>query len=155
MIYLLDTNILLRLGEPAHPHHAAAIQSLRTLATAGHTFAISSQTIAEFLAVATRPIPDRGLGMDQATADRELSKVTAALTVFYDSKEVMDELRRLVVAHAVTGKSVHDCHLVATMNVYRVRDILTFNVRDFTRYPGITIHDPTTLPVPASEGGGR
>jgi hypothetical protein len=87
------------------------VSALRTLATAGHTFCIASQTISEFLAVATRSVADRGLGMDHAQADGELTKVTQSLEILYDTKAVVDELRRLVVLHSVSGKSVHDTRL--------------------------------------------
>ena len=145
MKILLDTNILLRLSEKTHRHHPYALGSLRELAASGNTFCIGSQTVAEFLAVATRSIADRGLGMDQARADRELSKVTSALETLYDSAAVMTELRRLVVAHSVIGKSVHDARLVATMNINGVREILTFNMQDFVRYPDINVLDPAQV----------
>ena len=145
MRILIDTNILLRLSELTHFHHAAAVESLRRLAGARHTFCIGSQTVSEFLAVATRSTADNGLGMDQATADRELGKLTEALEILFDSPAVLDELRRLVVAHSVVGKSVHDAKLVATMNVSGVKDILTFNRQDFIRFPQINVLDPSAV----------
>jgi predicted nucleic acid-binding protein len=48
----------------------------------------------------------------------------------------------LVGTHLVSGKQAHDAHLVAVMLVYAVTDILTFNIADFRRYPGITVLDP-------------
>jgi predicted nucleic acid-binding protein len=143
MKILLDTNILLRLSEANHPHHAAAIAAVRKLSTEGHVFCIASQTIGEFLAVATRAIPDRGLGMSQKDADTQLSKLITAIEVLYDSAAVMAELRRLVIAHNVVGKSVHDTRLVASMISYGVKDILTFNKADFVRFTSIQVLDPT------------
>jgi predicted nucleic acid-binding protein len=148
MRILLDTNILLRISEPAHPHHLACVGALRTLTGAGHTLCISSQTISEFLAVATRSVADRGLGMDQAKADEELTKVTRSLDTLYDNKAVVDELRRLVVSYGVTGKSVHDTRLVAVMNVNSVVHLLTINTRDFTRFAGIKVLDPRAPSTP-------
>jgi predicted nucleic acid-binding protein len=145
MRVLLDTNILLRLSEKAHPHYQPAIESLRRLAAEGRTFCIGSQTVGEFLAVAARAVEDRGLGMNQATADAELSKVTSALDILYDSPAVIVELRRLVVAYGVVGKSIHDARLVATMIGNGVRDILTFNVRDFARFGEISVLNPLDL----------
>ena len=48
----------------------------------------------------------------------------------------------LVGKHLVSGKQAHDAHLVAVMLVYAVTSILTFNIADFQRYPGITVLDP-------------
>ncbi|SRR5258706_8076853 len=145
MRILLDTNILLRVSEPGHQHHQAAIASLKVLAIAGNTFAISSQTVYEFLAVATRAIGDRGLGMSAALADAELSKLIAALEMVYDSAAVVAELRRLALLHGISGKSIHDAHLVASMSAHGIADVLTLNVRDFSRFTGINVLDPTTI----------
>ena len=148
MKVLLDTNILLRLSEKTHPHHLPAVEALRHWAGEGHTFCIGSQTISEFLAVAPRPLKDRGLGMAPAVADGELSKVTSALDVLYDSPAIMTELRRLIVAHDVAGKSVHDTRLVAAMNVNGIKEIATFNGHDFSRFNMISVFDPSKLPSP-------
>ena len=146
MKVLVDTNVLLRSSQPAHPQHASAVAAVQTLTTSGHVLCISSQTIYEFLAVATRAISDRGLGMSQADADALLDSMLAAFDVLYDSPAVSSELRRLVVAHGVTGKSVHDTRLVAAMNVNGVGSLLTFNVRDFGRFSGIAVLDPQNTP---------
>lgn len=150
MRILLDTNILLRLSEKSHRHHPAAIESLRRLASQRHVFCIGSQTVGEFLAVATRPIADRGLGMDQLTADTQLSKVISALDVLYDSPAALAELRRLVVAHNVVGKSVHDARLVAAMNTNAVQEILTFNGGDFAPFQIKVLDASSIANVPSS-----
>jgi len=80
--------------------------------------------------------------MDQTKADAELTKVTRSLETLYDNKAVVDELRWLVLLHSVSGKSVHDTCIVATMNVNSVSHLLTINVRDFTRFPGLHLLDP-------------
>src|SRR5947208_884988 len=113
MRVLLDTNILLRSSQPAHPHHSAAVASVAAISKRGDLLCISSQTVYEFLAVCTRDVNDRGLGMSQVEADAQLSKLLGGIDVLYDSAAVIQELRRLTVAHAVKGKSVHDARLVA------------------------------------------
>jgi hypothetical protein len=50
-----------------------------------------------------------------------------------------------VLAHAVSGAQVHDARLVAAMHVHGLTHLLTLNVPDFTRYPGITIVHPQTF----------
>jgi predicted nucleic acid-binding protein len=64
---------------------------------------------------------------------------------------ILGEWERLVTDQQVSGKKVHDARLVAVMTLYRITHILTFNMRDFTRYPGITaIHprDASVVPTP-------
>jgi predicted nucleic acid-binding protein len=144
---LLDTNILLRSSQPNSAHHGAAVASVSALMAAGRTLCISSQTIYEFLAVATKPVKENGLGMSHEDADAQLAKLLRGIDVIYDSELVADELRRLVVAHRVTGKKVHDVRLVAVMTVNNVPELLTFNIDDFKRFAGITAFPPS---VPAS-----
>jgi predicted nucleic acid-binding protein len=50
---------------------------------------------------------------------------------------------KLVSARLISGKLAHDAHLVAVMEIYAVKDILTFNGADFRRFPGITVLDPS------------
>jgi predicted nucleic acid-binding protein len=117
------------------------LNSLRRLAAQGRTFCIGSQTISEFLAVATRSIADHGLGMTQVAADAELGKLIFALEILYDSAATIAELRRLVVTHSVIGKSVHDTRLVAALISHGLTEILTFNIRDFDGFAEIHVID--------------
>jgi predicted nucleic acid-binding protein len=65
---LLDTNILLRIIEPAHPMHQTAVDALVVLTQAKETICIVPQTLYEFWVVATRPRADNGLGLPPAAA---------------------------------------------------------------------------------------
>jgi predicted nucleic acid-binding protein len=60
--FLLDTNIILRLAEPAHPMHAAALDASSVLLGADEVVYIVPQNIAEFWNVCTRPRNQNGLG---------------------------------------------------------------------------------------------
>jgi len=62
-----------------------------------------------------------------------------------DSLATFEEWRRLVVTHSVMGVEVHDAKLVASMNVYLITHLITFNVADFKRYPGITAVSPADV----------
>lgn len=55
------------------------------------------------------------------------------------------EWRRLVLTNSVAGVEVHDAKLVASMNVYGITHLLTFNVADFKRYPGIVAVSPSDV----------
>ncbi len=142
MRVLLDTNLLLRLSQPDHPHYPGVTAALSELAGSAAHFCISSQTVYEFLAVATRPLSASGLGMAQADADAEIEKLVLGLTMLYDSPSVVKQLRFLVVHYSVTGKSIHDARLVATMQVNGIASLMTINAADFRRYSGIALIDP-------------
>jgi len=42
----------------------------------------------------------------------------------------------------VSGRQVHDARLAAVMLAHGVSHVLTFNVEDFRRYPGIVTVNP-------------
>jgi len=142
MQILLDTNLLLRRSQPSAHDHKIAIHALATVRASGRKFFISSQTIYEFMAVATRSVAENGLGLSYAAADIALTHLLTDIDVLFDSAVVVAETRRLIVLHKVTGKKVHDARLAAIMNVHGIKEILTFNHRDFDRYPEIVALNP-------------
>ena len=103
---------------------------------------VSSQAIYEFMAVATRSVADNGLELSHAAADIALSHLLIKIEVIFDSSAVAEETRRLIVLHKVTGKKVHDARLAAIMTTHGINEILTFNHKDFARYPEIAALNP-------------
>lgn len=144
MAVLLDTNILLRLLQPHHPHCASAEHALLTLRARNEVLYLTVQNLVEFWAVITRPIDENGLGLttEQATADVNSLK---RLFVLLPEAPLLTEWERLVAAYGVAGKSTHNAHLVAAMIVHEVKTILTFNIGDFSRYAEIAVLDTKTL----------
>jgi len=47
-----------------------------------------------------------------------------------ETDDIYPECERLVSANRVLGKEAYDARLVATMNVHRIKRILTFNIGD-------------------------
>jgi predicted nucleic acid-binding protein len=142
---LLDTNILLRASQPGHAHHADAVSAPLALISAGRTLCVGAQTAYEFLAVASKPMSENGLGMRHIDAVSQLDKLLGGVEVLLDSMDVIAELKRLVVTHQVTGKKVHDCHLVAVMGTHHVSEILTFNAADFLRFTHLQVLLPHVI----------
>ncbi len=77
--------------------------------------------------------------------DRELNRLRSLFHLLEGAAGIADSWQRLVTQYQVSGKQVHDAHLVAAMQVYGVRTILTFNGDDFRRYPGITVVNPASV----------
>ena len=71
-IYLVDTNVLLRLVDRTHPLHQIVRTALRKLRVAGHKLRATSQNFVEFWNVATRPVARNGFGLTPAEFDRLL-----------------------------------------------------------------------------------
>jgi predicted nucleic acid-binding protein len=143
--YLADTNILLRSASPAHPMHADAVRSVGTLLSRGERVCVFPQNLIEFWAVATRPAGVNGLGFSPSQAEAEVGKIESLLTVLPDSPSIYPEWRRLVIAHSVSGKQVHDARIVAAMKVHGITHLLTFNLSDFSRYSFLTLVDPVSV----------
>lgn len=142
---LVDTNLLLRSAEPAHPMCAPALNALAVLRGRGERLCIVSQNLVEFWSVATRPTARNGLGMTAAQAEVELFRLEMLYIHLPDTPAIYAEWRKLVVVHAVTGVNVHDARLVAAMWVHGLSDLLTFDRDHFNRYPGITVIDPNSV----------
>jgi predicted nucleic acid-binding protein len=75
----------------------------------------------------------------------EVRGIEGILTLLPDVPAIYPEWKRLVSDHKVSGLKVYDARLVAIMNVYAVRSILTFNTADFTRYRGLLVLHPSQI----------
>ena len=143
---LVDTNVLLRaIQRDNSSFRAAARTAIKTLLRRGEPICVTPQNLIEFWNVCTRPVEVNGLGMNIAEVDRGLLRCESFFTVLPEGPAVFPEWKRLVRAFGVSGLKVHDARLVASMNVHGVKSILTFDVKDFERYPDITVVDPTQV----------
>jgi predicted nucleic acid-binding protein len=147
VIYLADTNVLLRFADHTHPIHPTVRAAVRKLRTSGHSVRATPQNFVEFWNVTTRPIERNGFGLVPATADRLLRLVERLFPLLPDSPAVYTEWRRLVVSFGVSGIQVHDARIAAAMIVHGMTHILTFNTTDFARCGtrGIVAVNPTTM----------
>jgi predicted nucleic acid-binding protein len=142
MSVFVDTNVLLRIADPGDAKHAAAAKTLSDLIEVGESLCITPQIAAEFWNVATRPLQSNGLGMTTDEARDEMTRLEDFFSVLAESADVHAEWKRLVVEHKVQGVKAHDARLVAAMNVYGIRRIVTFNAGDFARYTQIDVISP-------------
>jgi predicted nucleic acid-binding protein len=145
MRVLLDTNILLRSAQPSHPLCPPATRAVSKLIRQKDSVFFCSQNIAEFWNVATRPADRNGLGLTQEEVLQEVSSIEKLLTLLPDVPATYGAWKQIVKDHKVQGVKVFDARLVATMSVYAVESILTFNVADFKRYSQVNAIDPSTV----------
>jgi predicted nucleic acid-binding protein len=141
-IYLADTNVVLRWALPHDPLSPPATNAVKVLRQRGDAVCVATQNLIEFWAVATRPTTANGLGMTPAVAAAEVDRIATLFQVLSDTSMVFVHWRRLVEACSVSGRQAHDARLAAVMLTHGVSHILTFNVEDFRRYPGIVVVDP-------------
>lgn len=145
MAVLVDSNILLRALHPAHPHYAAAENSVAALRLRNETLCIAPQILIEFWAVATRPRDDNGFGLSPDRVATELVSLRRLFRLLPSGPEVLETWQRIVMLRGIIGKQTHDAHLVAIMEVHSVQSVLTFNVSHFTRFPNITVLNPAQV----------
>jgi predicted nucleic acid-binding protein len=143
--YLIDTNILLRWVKPDNRDYALVAEAVDTVLRAGGMLCYTSQNVGEFWNTCTRPVDRNGYGLSTEETDRRAQYFEDRLRLLPDNLAVHREWRRLLVVHRVSGVQVHDARLVAAMRVHGVGTILTFNDRDFARYPEIAAIHPQTL----------
>lgn len=142
--FLLDTNILLRLGQPSHPMHQEVRRCVRTLFRQKEIIYIVLQVIFEFWVVATRPVAGNGLGLSLESARRMVDRAEFFFRLVLDTPSIYREWLRLIEAHAVSGLPAHDARIVAAMRVHGIERLVTFNTEDFKRYhqKEITVFSP-------------
>ena len=75
MLYIVDTNVLLRFVDRSHPLHSVIRSAVRILRQDGHKLQITSQNCIEFWNVATRPLKKNGFGLTPAETERLLQLI--------------------------------------------------------------------------------
>jgi predicted nucleic acid-binding protein len=100
------------------------------------------QNISEFWNVCTRPKDKNGLGFSITETDLQLKRFERFFNLLPDTTEVYKNWRELVVNHSVSGVQVHDAKIVASMKAHNIKNLLTFNTKDFKRYTDIKAIEP-------------
>jgi len=140
--YLVDTNILLRLVQPDSPEYASIRQCTDLLWAQGANLFYTSQNLAEFWNVCTRPANRNGFEFTISETNERAALIEAKLGFAPDNEATHQEWRRIVVDDGVSGVQVHDARLVAAMRVHGIENLLTLNSQDFRRYRDIVVMTP-------------
>jgi predicted nucleic acid-binding protein len=146
-VYLLDTNVLLRIAQPGHSSHQEARSCVRSLLRRKESVFLIPQILFEFWVVATRPVDKNGLGLSVENVRRKIERAESFFDLHLDTPSIYREWLRLVEANRVAGVAAHDARIVAAMKVHGLTHLVTFNTSDFKRYDGseITVLTPTDL----------
>jgi predicted nucleic acid-binding protein len=149
MAYLLDTNLLVRLGNTLDARHTVAARAVLELHRRGELLHITPQVLIEFRNVATRPTAVNGLGLSAVGAEAKAAVFQATFPLLAETPDIYPAWKALVEALGVVGKQVHDARLVAVCHAHGVSHLLTFNVAHFARLagfgPGVVVVDPASV----------
>lgn len=142
---LFDTNILLRAIQHDSAFCVPARNSIKRYHRLDFELCVTSQNVKEFWNACTRPTDKNGLGLSVAGTERNTQLLEKYFTVLPDSAAGYSIWRQLVSKYQVIGTKVHDAYLVAAMKAHGIREIITFNTADFTRYSDIQAVDPYSV----------
>ena len=140
--YLVDSNVLLRWAKPDDRDYPLVVSAIDATLQRGAVFCYTSQNVAEFWNICTRP---QWVRPSPQEADRRARFFEDKLRLLPDSLAVHQEWRKLLVVSKVSGVQVQDARLVAAMRVHGVGRILTFNEKDFVRHTDIEAVNPRTV----------
>jgi len=141
-VYLLDTNVLLRLVNATASGSGQAAQAVSRILRRNEECLLTPQVLIEFWCVATRPIAANGLGWDPAKARLEVDRLLQQFPLLEDTSEIFHRWLAIVTSQDARGKRVHDLRLIAVMQAHRVTHLLTFNTSDFPPTPDIAFVHP-------------
>lgn len=143
---LVDTNIVLRLCQPEHPHHLAAKRAVTRLIDQETSCVITPQIAAEFWSVCTRPAAANGFGLTPFAAAEKLHDFETLFPIHAGKPDAEYSVwKQLLTTLDIKGVQAHDARLAAFMIVNDIPRILTFNGADFQRFTGITVHHPDSV----------
>ncbi len=132
----LDTSLLVAASVGQHPGYLAAKGYIDTLAKSQTPPCISPQVCREFLVVLTRqPVSGRHFTLTEAVT--ALESWRSVCTLLEENADVVREWLRLVERFQVHGKQLHDCNIVAVMQVHGLQRLATRNAADFQRYASL------------------
>jgi predicted nucleic acid-binding protein len=135
----VDTNILVFANTATAPFHAEAQAALRSLAASGAELWISRQILREYLATLSRP---QTFTVPVAILCSDVVRFQAQFLMAEDGPAVTANLLTLLSTITIGGKQVHDANIVATMQVYALRRLLTHNTADFARFGALIQVEP-------------
>ena len=142
MLYLVDTNILLRLVKRDHLEYPVVRQAVDALHGAGAELGYTLQNLTEFWNASTRSKERNGFGLSIAETEENARDIEDGFVLLSDTEAVRREWRRIVFQYRVSGIQVYDARLAAAMYAHGISRILTFNTSDFQRFAGIEAVHP-------------
>ena len=131
---MLDTNVLLAATDEGRAEHHDALTIFNEWAAGDTTLCTSGQILREYLAVATRPAENNGLGLKPADAVSNVRAIRERTAFLVEDARVADRLQGLLADVECGGKQVHDANVIATMLAHGVGTVVTMNVEDFARF---------------------
>ena len=144
-LYLLDTNIVLRLANADDVQHELVAGAVSGILAQEQECCLISQVLIEFWVVSTRPVDVNGLGWTASQSEDAITQLLNRFPLLEDGPEIFVIWQQLVATQNIAGKRAHDARIAAVMLTHGVTHLLTFHTQDFIQVPGITIASPQSI----------
>jgi toxin-antitoxin system PIN domain toxin len=143
MSQTIDTNVLVYATHTASPNHARANALLEHLVVGPALAYVLWPTILSYLGIVTHPtILESPLSTSEAMTNIENVIAPTHIRTAGEGDEFWPAFRRVAVDVGPRGKLIPDAHLVAMMHELGISTIWTHD-RDFRKFSGITVNDPS------------
>jgi predicted nucleic acid-binding protein len=142
----IDTNFLLRATISTLALHTDTLEALKRLMKHRTALWINRQVLREYMATVTRPQNFMDPLPSQVVVQR-VRYFERRFKIAEESPVVTANLLNLLETVSIGGKQIHDANIVATMQVYQITQLLTFNTVDFVRFtPLISLYQAADVP---------
>ena len=141
--YFLDTNILVHvsLEDYDKEKYKKSQAILKKFYQEEYQIYISTQIIREFYAVVTNAKYLKNPLTPKQAID-QIKYFQKQFNVLSIDNNVISELMKLTVEHNIKAQKIHDTTIAATMIQYGIKNILTYNKKDFENFKKIKVAIP-------------
>lgn len=153
MNLLVATGILVRLSDYSSTVSDLCERAIQESLQHGAALYLATQVIIGYWAVSTRPMEANGLGRSTELTYVDCMDYLRLMSLLPEPPDIAEQWLQLVRQYDVKGKEVHDARLVAFAVAHQIRDILTLNPDDFSRYREVTSWTPAQLMERMTQGG--
>ncbi|MBI4211132.1 MAG: type II toxin-antitoxin system VapC family toxin [Deltaproteobacteria bacterium] len=135
---VLDTNVIVYALNQHSPQHPFVHQCMDQLKEKGYRFCITEQILREVLVVVTQ---SRNLQkpLDPESAKDFGTKLLHKFVFLPSNNLSRVNLLDLIENHRLQGRCIHDANIVAVMTAHQVKNLFTFNTKDFLRFRKISL----------------
>jgi len=92
----------------------------------------------------------RPLSIEEAVSKRK--EFENSFTVLYDSDSSISLLNEMVLKYQIKKQDIHDANIVATMVANNIKEIFSFNSKDFSDYDEVNLFEiPSEIDEPNGE----
>jgi len=140
---LVDTNILVYPFDPRYPDKQGVATALLREGIESGALRLAHQSVVEFVAAVTRPLPAGGPLLDLADATEEAEELLIQFDVLYPNEEV---LRLALLGAAAYKLSWFDAHLWAYAEHYGLGELLSEDFQADRTYGTVRVVNPFAAP---------